>query len=166
VTHHGAAGVEVRQAARADLFDVVRIETRSFPQPWPVGAFERFLGDPGFLVAADSDGESDRDVVGFVVADPVDTHGPPVGHVKDIAVHPDHRERGVGATLLDRALAALRDAGAETATLEVREDNEAARSLYDRFGFDELRTVEGYYDDGEDAVVYVRDLQGATDRRE
>ncbi len=41
----------IRPAERADLLAVVRIEDESFSQPWPYDAFERFLGEPGFLVA-------------------------------------------------------------------------------------------------------------------
>ncbi|MFB6121534.1 MAG: GNAT family N-acetyltransferase [Halobacteriaceae archaeon] len=156
------ADVSVRQAVRADLFEVYRIEKDSFPQPWPFSAFERFLGEPGFLVATDDeasgDGPVQRTVLGYVVADCVRNHGQPFGHVKDIAVHPQRRGEGVGAALLARALDALRRQGATTAKLEVRPSNEAARSLYADFGFDRLRTVPGYYDDGEDALVYVRPL--------
>jgi len=160
------AGVSVRQAVRADLFEVYRIEKDSFPQPWPFSAFERFLEEPGFLVAiADDagdagDGGIQRTVLGYVVADCVRTHGQPFGHVKDIAVHPRRRGEGVGATLLSRALDALRRQGAATVKLEVRPSNEAARALYEDFGFDRLRVVPSYYDDGEDAHVYVRPLGG------
>jgi ribosomal-protein-alanine N-acetyltransferase len=93
----------VRPASRADLLEVFRIEQAAFPQPWPYGAFEGFLGQEGFLVAADDTG-----VVGYVVADTVPNHGRPLGHVKDIAVHPDRRGEGLGATLLERALEVLR----------------------------------------------------------
>jgi ribosomal-protein-alanine N-acetyltransferase len=158
------AVADVRPAVRADLFEVARIERASFSQPWPHSAFERFLGEPGFLVAAAPE-ESDVDsgpvsgtVVGYVVADCVRGHGGTAGHVKDLAVHPDHRSRGVGSTLLDTALSRLREQGATTAKLEVRPSNAPARSLYERHGFDALRSVEGYYDDGENALIYVRGL--------
>jgi ribosomal-protein-alanine N-acetyltransferase len=157
--------VTVRQAVRADLFEVSRIERASFPQPWPLSAFERFLGEPGFLVAVDEDAASggglQRTVFGYVVSDPVPNHGQPVGHVKDIAVHPRRRGEGIGATLLARALDALATHGATTAKLEVRPSNAVARALYDDFGFDHLQTVRGYYDDGEDALIYVRRLDAA-----
>ena len=71
------AEVAVRRASRADLLDVFRIEKRSFPQPWPYAAFERFLDESGFLVA------DDDEVVGYVVADTMPNHGTNIGHVKD-----------------------------------------------------------------------------------
>jgi ribosomal-protein-alanine N-acetyltransferase len=145
------ASPQVRPAGRADLLEVFRIEQAAFPQPWPYGAFEGFLGQQGFLVAADDTG-----VVGYVVADTVPNHGRPLGHVKDIAVHPDHRGEGIGATLLERALEVLRSADASRVKLEVRAGNDAAIHLYRRFGFTHHHTIPRYYDDGEDALVMVR----------
>lgn len=148
-------GVAIRPAERADLLAILRIETASFPQPWPYDAFESFLGEPGFLVAAEPDGT----VAGYVVADVTTTHGGAVGHVKDIAVHPDRRGDGLGAALLARALAVLDSRGVGAVKLEVRESNEPARRLYRRFGFETLRRIPRYYEDGEDAVVMIRELE-------
>ena len=145
--------VEIRGAVRADLLSVFRIETRSFGQPWPYTAFERFLGAPGFLVA-----EAAGDVVGYVVADTIETGAVPVGHVKDLAVAPEHRRRGLGGRLLARALGSLAAAGAGRVKLEVRRTNEAARTLYLAFGFEPHHVVSDYYDDGEDAHVLVKRL--------
>jgi ribosomal-protein-alanine N-acetyltransferase len=142
----------VREAVDADLLAVFRIEKASFPQPWPFAAFERFVGDPGFLVAEVGPG-----VAGYVVADSMPNHGRPLGHIKDIAVHPDYRGAGIGSLLLDRALGVLAAEGARSVKLEVRESNDAARSLYEEFGFTHRKTVPRYYDDGEDALVLVTD---------
>jgi len=88
----------------------------------------------------------------------VPNHGRPLGHVKDLAVHPDRRGEGVGSTLLDRSLAVLRGESARSVKLEVRVGNESARSLYDAFEFEPLRRVPRYYDDGEDAIIMVRQI--------
>ncbi|MFC6730542.1 GNAT family N-acetyltransferase [Natronoarchaeum mannanilyticum] len=165
--------VRVRDAERADLLAVHRIERASFPSPWPMAAFERHLTSPAFLVAVDETAAPDdpqnadrsasetidaASVLGFVVADLVPNHGRPLGHVKDLAVHPDRRGEAVGSTLLGRALATLRGESANSVKLEVRVGNEGARSLYDRFEFEPLRRVPRYYDDGEDAIIMVRQL--------
>nr|WP_193570695.1 ribosomal protein S18-alanine N-acetyltransferase [Halorubellus sp. JP-L1] len=157
----GDARSRIRQADRADLLAIYRIEKASFPQPWPYEVFDRFLGEPGFLVAIE--GEA---VVGYVVADVVPNHGRSFGHVKDLAVHPDRRGRGYGRRLLAHSLTRLAEADATSAKLEVREGNEPAKHLYRDFGFQALRRVEGYYDDGENALVMVRELDdwGRRDR--
>jgi ribosomal-protein-alanine N-acetyltransferase len=144
-------GVRVRQAERADLLAVHRIEQASFPQPWPFDAFEQYLDEPGFLVA-DAGG-----IVGYVVADSVPNHGRPLGHIKDIAVREQQRGQGIGSTLLERALGVLAARGVASVKLEVRESNTGARRLYREFDFVHRRTVPRYYSDGEDALVLVRD---------
>jgi ribosomal-protein-alanine N-acetyltransferase len=132
--------------------EVRRIEKQSFLQPWPYHAFEGFLSEPGFLVAYDAS------VLGYVVADAVENHGEPIGHVKNLAVDPDRRGEGIGSRLLERTLGMLATRGVGRVKLEVRASNERARSLYRRFGFDHYHTVRRYYDDGEDALVMVADI--------
>jgi len=144
-------GLAVRPAEQADLLAVFRIERRTFPQPWPYAAFERYLDAPAFLVATEG-----GDVVGYVVANRVPNHGQEFGHVKDLAVHPERREEGIGSTLLSDALGALAEGGVRSVKLEVRAGNEPARALYERFGFEFLKRVPDYYADGEDALVLVR----------
>lgn len=149
-----ADGPQVRRAGERDLLAVHDIETASFPNPWPYSAFERFVGDPGFLVAAD-----DGEVQGFVVADVVPNNGRPLGHIKDLAVHPDRRGKGVATTLLSRALMVLAQSGVDSVKLEVRESNDGARSLYEQFGFEPVHRLPDYYRDDEDAVVLVSELR-------
>lgn len=153
VTVSDADDLQVRQAERADLLAVLEIEKASFPQPWPYEAFTEFLGEPGFLVAL-----TDGQVVGYVVADVTSTHGRSLGHVKDVAVHPDYRGDGVGSVLLTRALSELAFQGADSVKLEVRKGNDGAKRLYQAFDFEPLRQIRGYYEDGEDAIIMVRKL--------
>jgi ribosomal-protein-alanine N-acetyltransferase len=145
--------IDVRQVDRADLLDVLRIERTAFPQPWPYSAFEGFVDEPGFLVAV-----AGGRVVGYVVADVMPNFGRDIGHVKDLAVAPDARGHGVGRTLLERALSTIALDGASVVKLEVRESNDPARSLYRDVGFEPLRRISRYYENGEDALVMVLDV--------
>ena len=146
----------IRPAERADLLAVLSIENASFAQPWPYDAFDRLLGEPGFLVA-----ERNGRIAGYVVSNVTPTAARRLGHIKDIAVHPDHRGEGIGSALLSRAIAVLTAHGADTVKLEVRRSNEGAKRLYREFDFEPLRLVPGYYADDEDAIVMVRKLEGA-----
>ncbi|WP_233255130.1 GNAT family N-acetyltransferase [Halopenitus persicus] len=94
-----AADPTIRDASRADLLSVVRIERTVFSDPWPYDAFERLLDAPAFLVAeldpdrsdadadrpdADAESRSDADVRSDAVLDepPSIDAGPPiVGYV-------------------------------------------------------------------------------------
>ena len=147
-------GVRVRQATRADLLEIHRIEQAAFPQPWPFSALESYLGEAAFLVAERDD--IDSVVAGYVIADSVPNHGTPLGHVKDLAVRPEARRTGVATALLKEALHVLDSTGAGSVKLEVRADNDGARKLYRRFGFEHRKTIPNYYSNGADAHVMVR----------
>lgn len=76
-----------------------------------------------------------------------------------VGVIPDARRSGIGRRLLANLLDEARSRGAVEVFLEVRVDNDAARTLYLRDGFAEVGIRRGYYDGGRvDAVVMRRDL--------
>jgi len=78
-------------------------------------------------------------------------------HITILAVHPDYRRRGLGRLLLYALLREARKHQLERATLEVKPSNQAALSLYHKFGFTEAgRRLKYYKDTGEDALVLWR----------
>ena len=76
-----------------------------------------------------------------------------------IAVHPDHRRRGVGAALLQRFIEDATARGRTALFLEMREGN-PADALYRRFGFEPIGRRRNYYRGAQhgplDAITYVR----------
>jgi ribosomal-protein-alanine N-acetyltransferase len=75
-------------------------------------------------------------------------------HITLLGIHPHYQRQGLGQTLLLALLAAARHRGLQWATLEVRESNQAARSLYSRYGFQEVGRRRRYYPDtGEDGLI-------------
>ncbi|MFC7202728.1 ribosomal protein S18-alanine N-acetyltransferase [Haloferax namakaokahaiae] len=150
----GLDDIVVRQVERGDLLDVLRIERASFTQPWPYAAFESFVDEPAFLVAARG-----TDILGYVVADVMPNHGNDIGHIKDLAVHPDARGEGLGRRLLQQALSAVALAEATIVKLEVRVSNEPALSLYRDMGFESAHRIPRYYADGEDAFIMIHDVR-------
>lgn len=143
--------VVIRRASRADLLAVYRIEKRVFDQPWPYASFEGFLDEPNFLVAT-----IDQEIVGYVVADRTPNFGRDIGHIKDLAIHPDAQGNGLGRRLLQRAVVGLTVENVRTIKLEVREHNERALSLYRGEGFAPTRRIPRYYSDGEAALVLIK----------
>jgi ribosomal-protein-alanine N-acetyltransferase len=85
--------------------------------------------------------------------------------VLTVGVAPAARQKGIGKALMTAALDAARQAGAETAFLEVAVDNPAAVALYAGLGFRRAGLRRGYYDRGEagraDALVMRLDLSAA-----
>jgi len=69
-----------------------------------------------------------------------------------LVVDPAERGRGVAAMLLERAEAAAAERGCIAMRLEVRSDNDAARRLYERRGYEVVGTTDRYYEDGSSAL--------------
>lgn len=146
-------GTHLRLATKEDIGRVVAIEHEAFSDAWSRTSFEQLLSDARALFVVACDG---RDIVqGYVVAWYVLDEG----EIANLAVSSAARQRGVGGTLLDAALAAGRTRGAATVYLEVRDSNESARSLYASRGFVQVTRRRRYYrDPTEDALVLKLDL--------
>lgn len=63
----------------------------------------------------------------------------------NVAVHPDHRRRGIGRRLVNSCLQLARREGADEVLLQVRSDNTEARRLYRALGFS-LLSVRGRWE--------------------
>jgi ribosomal-protein-alanine N-acetyltransferase len=78
-----------------------------------------------------------------------------------IAVHPEHRGRGVGGVLLERFFVAAQARGSTRLFLEMREGNRA-EALYRRNGFETVGRRRHYYRRGSgsplDAITFARQL--------
>jgi len=90
--------------------------------------------------------------------------GGEVADVMTVAVSPRAQGRGLGLGLLEILERRAREAGAAYLLLEVRDDNEPAKSLYGRAGFEVLRVRRRYYQPGDvDALVMRKMLDGGGD---
>ena len=75
-------------------------------------------------------------------------------HIVVIATHPSERRRGVGELLVIATISEALKMGAANATLEVRKSNIVARSLYRKYGFNDVGIRHRYYHDNrEDAII-------------
>ena len=143
-------------ARPTDLDAIMEIERGSFSSPWSRQVFvEEFERSFSYLVVLRD--EEDARVLAFinywVVHDEI--------HVLNIATHPDARRRGLARRLLNHAINTGLTRGASLVTLEVRRSNTGAAELYRGFGFETVNTRKRYYEDGEDAIVMVLDLETA-----
>ncbi|MFZ9918820.1 MAG: ribosomal protein S18-alanine N-acetyltransferase, partial [Ilumatobacteraceae bacterium] len=116
---------------RSHLPQVMEIEATAYPQPWTVGVFQDELamqtrGSRHYLVAI-----LGGRVVGYGGMIYMDT----AAHITNVAVAVAMRRRGIATELMLDLSWEARRAGMESLTLEVRESNVSAQSLYRRFGF-------------------------------
>ncbi len=76
------------------------------------------------------------------------------GYITNIAVHPDHRRKGVAFTLTRKLVEKAKELGLSFLTLEVRESNLAAIKLYEKSGFQTVGQRKAFYNNPkEDAVI-------------
>ena len=133
----------------AQIDDVLAIEEAAFTSPWTRAMYLAELENHGVsfcFLAKNDDGRA----VGFCsmwrVADEL--------HINNLAVLPGFRRAGIGSALLQHVLLHGAQSGALRATLEVRQSNDAARMLYERFGFTVAGVRRSYYSKPvEDALV-------------
>ena len=137
----------IRAMVPEDIETVVAQERAAFPTVWSPASYLAELANPAALyLVATLEGE----LVGFAGASLV---GEEV-HILTLAVAASHRRQGYGERLLQELLEQAYQRGARRATLEVRAGNQAARALYEKYGFIAVAYIGKYYiDTGEDAVV-------------
>lgn len=145
--------VRIQRAAREQMAAVAAIERASFSDPWPEHAFrEALVRERTFFATACDDGGGGR-VLGYVIAWFVLDEG----EIGNVAVAPEARGAGIGAALLDAAIAEARAQRVGVLHLEVRESNAVARALYAARGFEEVGRRRGYYRrPPEDAILLRR----------
>ena len=129
--------ITIEKMSREHLSEVASIEEMSFSLPWSLESLELMLTDQASALVALEDGR----VLGYVgmmcVLDE--------GQIINVAVHPDARRRGVGRTLMEAAQTYAKERGIVFLSLEVRESNIAARSLYSSLGWEEQGIRKGFY---------------------
>jgi ribosomal protein S18 acetylase RimI-like enzyme len=143
------------RAAYDDILDAETIE-RKLDQWYDVEGLADSIdrADGVFLVADGGATGGDDAVVGFVQASPAPEADAGTTYVlARIYLRPERRSEGTGTRLLDQAIGAIRERGAETLRLGVFADNDAAVGFYEARGFERVR--EKTSELGEE-YVYVR----------
>jgi len=131
-----------------DIPEVMALELATFTSPWSEDMFRQEMEQELSVTVLAR--EEDNTLAGFVcfwvLVDEM--------HILNLAVRSDLRGKGIGKRLVRRAMAMARKRGAKSATLEVRESNRAAISLYETMGFVVAGRRKNYYDSPrENAVI-------------
>jgi ribosomal protein S18 acetylase RimI-like enzyme len=80
-------------------------------------------------------------------------------HLNLFAVDPQYRRFGIGRKLLAWLEETARVGGIFTINLEVRANNGGGRAFYRALGYQEVRTIPGYYSGRETAIRMTHDLK-------
>jgi [ribosomal protein S18]-alanine N-acetyltransferase len=146
-----ASRSRVRRAVASDLDDLVALEQRSFSSDRLSRAqYRRHLDSDSAQVLVAS--AKHHHFLGSAVL--FFRKGTRVARLYSLATQPEARGRGLGAALLAAAANESRRRDCRALRLEVRTDNIAAISLYERCGFVRIGRYAHYYQDGADAWRY------------
>ncbi len=144
----------IRDLEERDIDRIMEIEAASFTTSWSRQQFVFEL--------------KDNPLASYIV---MEVKGQPVAyagiwvildeaHITTIAVDPAYRGQGAGDGLMYRLLEISREMGLNSLTLEVRQSNLVAKSLYRKYGFLEAGLRKGYYQDTqEDGIIMVKNLR-------
>ncbi|HDM23416.1 ribosomal-protein-alanine N-acetyltransferase [archaeon] len=145
--------IKVRVVSEKDLADIFRIELEAFgKEAYPKWVFQQGakLLRRTFMVA-----ELDGKAIGYVMAH---VKGK-IGEIISIAVHPQHRRKGIGELLMEEIIRKLQsEFGVKRVKLQVKVSNKPAIKLYEKLGFKIGARLKEYYPDGEDAYEMYLDL--------
>jgi len=153
----------IREFKPEDLSAVVNINRRCLPENYPPFFFmEHYRNYPKAFLVAEMGGE----VVGYVMCrveyglSNLRLGLTRKGHIISIAVMPWARRRGIGKSLMIKALRALKEHyRVDEYYLEVRVSNGPAITLYEKLGFRKVRILKHYYLDNEDAYLMAMEAE-------
>lgn len=141
----------IRKGVRSDVDGLCAIERACFSVPWSREALLSDMTDNpnAMYFVAELSGE----IIGYAGVWKIMDEC----HINNVGVLPRFRNRKIGKTIMKTLLDITESQGIKSHTLEVRESNKAAISMYEKLGFQSVGKRTGYYEDsGEAAIIMWR----------
>ena len=130
--------IEIVKMEADHVPQVAQLEKLCFSDPWSEKSVASELENKWALWLVALEGDA---VVGYIgsqtAVDETD--------VMNVAVHPDHRRKGIAEVLIEKLVAELKARGSHALMLEVRDSNVPAISLYEKLGFLQVGLRKNYY---------------------
>jgi ribosomal-protein-alanine N-acetyltransferase len=144
--------LHIRRATTAEIPSMMALEKHAATAAhWSQEQYEKVLSGTSEVLVLE-DGPA---ILGFLVGRRIDSEW----EIENVAIAGHERRRGWGTRLVAEFLNQARAQGAKSIFLEVRESNQAARSLYEKLAFRENGRRKRYYrEPEEDAILYHLDL--------
>ena len=131
--------IVIEKMSDTHITQIGKLETECFSNPWSENALREELTNEfaRFFVAL-----CDGEVAGYIGAHNI------LGevYITNVAVFPEFRRNGVGKSLVGFLVDEMKTEKAEFVTLEVRESNSDAISLYEKCGFEKVGKRKDFYE--------------------
>lgn len=141
--------MQIEPMTSAHLPDILQVEAESFSHPWTEKMFQEELsGKTAVYRVAVENGQAVGYMGMWILADE--------GHITNVAVAKDFRRQGIAAALVEDFIRLAKERQLVFITLEVRESNYGAISLYEKKGFVPVGRRKRYYENKEDAILMTK----------
>ncbi len=139
--------MEIVKMDESHVAPIAELEKLCFSDPWSENSIATELTSRlSYWLVAVENGQ----VVGYIGSQSV------LGEsdMMNVAVHPDHRRKGIAEALVSALSADLKARDNVCLTLEVRASNAPAIALYEKLGFTQVGLRKNYYrNPKEDALI-------------
>lgn len=141
--------MQIVEFSDTHIADILKVEAECFSSPWSEKMFkEEISGKFSHYYVAEVDGHA----VGYMGMWSLSGEG----HITNVAVAREYRRKGIAKALISHFIEIAKREQLEFMTLEVRESNESAISLYKSFDFKEAGVRKNYYDNRENALLLTK----------
>mgnify|MGYP003320399954 FL=1 len=147
----------IRKMTIDDLDQVMIIEKESFNEHWKRKDFEYEICENEFShMYVYEENKRVLGIIGYYIL--FDD-----AQVTTIAVLKEARGKGIATKMMEAMIKDCNSKMCSQLSLEVRQSNQKAINLYEKFDFIEMNIRKAYYEDGEDAIFMMRALGGNYD---
>ena len=134
------------------LDEIITIENSAFNKPWTRNQIKNDI-------QSDIDSENwvyviDKLIAGYIFGWIIQSEF----HLNNIAVHPEYLRRSIGKNLIQHIIARIILRNIGVILLEVSAENIPARKCYQSLGFNQMGIRKDYYSKGDDAILYILEL--------
>ncbi len=138
--------MQIRRMTMEDCNQVTEIEAASFSIPWSLRAFTDTVEKPNFRYFVAEDAGEILGYCGFLyVLDEAE--------IPNVCVKASARRQGIGRKMLEVLMTEAKKLGIAVLYLEVRESNEAAKTLYASLGFFANGIRKNFYEQPQENAV-------------
>ncbi len=135
---------------------IAELEKENFSDGWSLNSLKEEINNPNacYYVLRDDENGKVAAAAGMIIS--IDT-----ADIMNVSVKEEYRRKGLASKLLATLLEEGRKKGVKDFTLEVRENNHAARELYEKTGFVFEGIRPGFYSNPTEgaAIYWLRDKE-------